>query len=225
MPVLEEVERQAFSEADAVLAQLQGSLEDAASSGAVDRDIFDRLSVTAKELAARVNENIPPEFDTVAADEIRKRLLAMLTINFDELPSLDTADKFLVEMEALRHIFRDLLQEQPPVELRDAGHVVRLLEQWLPGVSVAQLAALLGLSERQLQRRRKEGGASTHRAELVARLVAILRNAWTDEGVAAWFYRARRDLGGARPIDWLDDATREPDLLVAARAGRVQGGA
>jgi hypothetical protein len=224
MPVLEEIERQALREADATLAQLQRSLEDAASSGALDREVFERFRATAMDLAARVNESLPPEIDAIAADEIRKRLIAILTMNVDELPSLDVADRFLIEMEALRHIFRDLLQEQPAVELRDAGRVVKLLEEWLPGVGVAQLAELLGYSPRQLQRRRKEGGMATHRAQLVARLVAILRDAWTDEGVAAWFYRRRRDLDGARPVDWLDDAGREPDLLMAARAGRVQGG-
>ena len=39
----------------------------------------------------------------------------------------------------------------------------------------------------------------------VARLVAILRHAWTDEGVVAWFYRPRKDLDARKPIELIDE--------------------
>jgi uncharacterized protein (DUF2384 family) len=220
--VLEDVERQALEEADAAFGHIQESLEEAARSGALDSEAFERLARTARDLAGRINESLPPEIDPRAADEIRRRLIAILTLPA-EGESLNTADRFLLEMEAVRHILRDLVQEQP-VDLRDGKAVIELLEGWLPRVSVNDLAALLGYSSRQLQRRRRDGGPSTHRAELVARLVAILRHGWTDEGVMAWFLRPRRDLDGARPIDLMDDPGREHDLLRAARAGRVQGG-
>lgn len=222
MTVLENVERQTLEEADAAFARIQESLEDAARSGALDAEAFERLARTAKDLAGRINESLPPEIDPRAADEIRRRLIAILTLPGDG-ESLDTADKFLIEMEAVRHILRDLVQEQP-VDLRDGRAVIELLEGWLPRVSVADLAALLGYSTRQLQRRRRDGGPSTHRAELVARLIAILRHGWTEQGVVAWFLRPRRDLDGVRPLDLLDDPGREQDLLREARAGRVQGG-
>jgi hypothetical protein len=49
----------------------------------------------------------------------------------------------------------------------------------------------------QLQRRRRDGGGVTSpRLEIVARLVAILRHAWTDRGVLAWFAKPRPELGG-----------------------------
>lgn len=137
----------------------------------------------------------------------------------------DAADAYLMELEAIRHVLRDLLQEHQPESLRREGReLIGLLEDWLPHVPVAQLAELLGLSVRQLQRRRHEDAPSTSREQLVARLVAILRHAWTDEGVVAWFHRTRADLGGQAPIALLGDPAREPDLLIAARAGRVQGG-
>ncbi len=225
MSVLEEIERETLRGVDNSFRQIQRSLEDAARTGALDRQVLDRLSGTAKKLAQRVNASLPPQLDDRAAAEIRNRLIAILTLDFDALPSLDVADEFLMEMEAVRHIVRDLLDEQPPVELRDATNVVVLLESWLPGVSVGRLAELLGLSERALQRRRRgEGGEATHRMGLVARLVAILRHSWTDQGVAAWFHRPLTALGECRPIELLDDPGRERDLLLAARAGRVQGG-
>jgi uncharacterized protein (DUF2384 family) len=224
LAVLEDVERRALAEADEAFARIQGSLEDAARSGALDREVFARLATTARDLAGRVNESLPPELDPRAADEIRRRLIAILTLDTDGQSSLDVADEFLVEMEAVRHILRDLVQEQPPIDLRDASAVITLMEEWLPRVSVNQLAEILGCSPRQLQRRRRDGGPSTSRAELVARLVAILRHGWTDEGVAAWFFRERRELEGARPIDLLEDPQSERKLLMAARSGRVQGG-
>jgi len=224
MAVLEEVERQALKSVDESLKQIQRSLEEAARRGALDRQTIDRLGATAKKAAQRVNESLPPQLDDRAAAEIRDRLIAILTLDIRETSSLDVADRFLMEMEAVRHIVRDLLDEQPPVELRDAANLVTLLESWLPRVTVGQLAEILGLSERALQRRRHGEGEATHRMGLVARLVAILRHSWTDEGVAAWFHRPLSALGGARPIELLDDPGRERDLLLTARSGRVQGG-
>jgi uncharacterized protein (DUF2384 family) len=224
MPVLDERERAALIEADGQLSGLQVALEAAVQNGALDRDSIDRLRETAEEIVVRVNANLPPQIDADARDEIRRRLIDMLTLGIDEGAPLDLADRALIEAEAVRHVMRDLLQEQPPVELRDAADTLRLLEGWLPGLPVSNLAELVGMSTRQLQRRRQEGGASPHRLQLVARLVAILRHAWTDHGVYAWFHRQRLELGGQAPIDLLDDADRERDLLLIARAGRVQGG-
>jgi len=118
---------------------------------------------------------------------------------------LDVADRALVQAEAARHVMRDLLQEQPPARLRRADAVIELLEEWLPGLSVRQLAELLGFSDRQVQRRRHDAGASTPRMRLVARLAAILRHAWTDQGVYAWFHRQREELGGRAPVELLDN--------------------
>lgn len=224
MAVLEQVERDALKSVDDSLRQIQRGLEEAARRGAIDRETIERLSHTVKQAAQRANENLPAQLDDRAVAEIRERLISLLTLEIEETSSLDVADRFLMELEAVRHIIRDVLDEQPPIELRDAGNVVVLLEEWLSGLTVAQLAELLGLSPRQLQRRRLEGGVSTPRAELVTRLVAILRHSWTDKGVAAWFHRPQPDLAGKRPIDLLDSPAYERDLLMAARAGRVQGG-
>ena len=225
MALLDERERAALTEADGQLSEWQQALEAAARNEAVDEDVIDRIYETAREAVARVNANLPPQVDADARDEIRRRLIYLLTLRPDEgLLPLDLADRVLMEAEAIRHVMRDLLQEQPPAELRDAGALIALLEEWLPSLPVKQLAELLGVSERQVQRRRNDGGPSTHRMQIVARLVATLRHAWTEQGVYAWFSRPREDLGGAAPIELLDDAAHEPELMRAARAGRVQGG-
>jgi hypothetical protein len=224
MPVLDEHDRAALIEADDELLGLQAALEAAAQSDAIDRDAIDRLRETAQDVVARVNAKLPMHVDADARDEIRRRLLDMLTLKLDEGELLDLADRALIEAEAVRHVVRDLLDEQPPVELRDEGATIRKLEDWLPALTVMQLSELTGVSVRQLQRRRRDGGGmSSPRLQLVAQLVAILRHAWTDRGVLAWFEKSRAELDGDAPIDLLDDPERERDLLLLARAGRAQG--
>jgi uncharacterized protein (DUF2384 family) len=225
VPVLQQPGRQALEKADAQLGRIQESLEAAARAGALDRDVFDRAAMTFRDAAARVNQNLPSEIDAQAADELRARVINILTREIEDAASLDVADAFLVELEAIRHIIRDILQERPPIDVADASEVIAQLERWLPGATVAQLARLLGISSRQLQRLRTDSRPSSRRARLVLQLVAILRHAWTDQGVVAWFERERHEIGHKRPIDLLDDAGRERDLVNAARAGRAQGAA
>jgi AraC-like DNA-binding protein len=225
LPILDDQERAALLTADSELSDLQQALEAAANSNALDAELLQRLERTAHDAAGRVNQNLPPQVDADARDEIRRRLIDLLTLQRSEdFGPLDLADRALVEAEAVRHIVRDLLQEQPPVALRDGAAVIALLEDWLPTLTVRQVAELVGLSERQLQRRRREEGNSTPRMQLVARLVAILRHAWTDQGVYAWFLRDRPELDGVRPLDLVGDPANERALLLAARSGRVQGG-
>lgn len=226
MPVLDDQERAALAAADAQISNLQRVLEVAAESGGLDSALIERLEVTAREAASRVNNNLPVQIDADARDEIRRRLIDLLTTrpSEDGLGVLDVADRALIQAEAVRHVMRDLLQEQPPTQLRDARSLVLVLEEWLPDLTVNQLAELLGISDRQLQRRRRDGGSSSPRMQTVARLVAILRHAWTDEGVYAWFHRPRSDVGGEKPLEALQDPANERTLLRAARSGRVQGG-
>lgn len=224
MPVLDEQDRAALLEADGELSGLQVALEAAAQSNAIDRDAIDRLRETAHQAVARVNGKLPMHVDADARDEIRRRLLEMVTLEFQPGGLLDLADRALIEAEAVRHVVRDLLDEQPPAELREEGATIRMLEEWLPSLTVGELSELTGVSVRQLQRRRRDGGGVTSaRLQVVAWLVAILRHAWTDRGVLAWFSKPHPELDGKAPIELLDDPARERDLLALARAGRVQG--
>ncbi|MEZ5122889.1 MAG: hypothetical protein R2736_15130 [Solirubrobacterales bacterium] len=225
MPKSDLAERQVL-EADETIMQFQRTMEEAAQSGALNPEELDRFVDTMRDVAARVNDNVLPQLDAVSAQKVSRHLLSILTFDPTSQDVLDSADHYLIHLEAIRHVFRDILHEHQPEALRREGReVLAMLEEWLPGVSVRDLASLLGISTRALQRRRHEESPATPREQLVARLVAILRGAWTDAGVNAWFYRPRYDLGGARPIELLDDGSRENDLLDAARSGRVQGAA
>jgi uncharacterized protein (DUF2384 family) len=224
LPVLDDRERAALIEADSQLSALQQALEAAAKSNALDAEVIRRLDATTRQAIHRLNHNLPPQLDADSRDEIRRRLIEILTLPVEGVPLLDVADQALLEAEAVRHVVRDVLQEQPAAELRDASAVVALLERWLPSLTVKQLAELLGISERQLQRRRQEGGMSTYRMQVVARLVAVLRHAWTDQGVYEWFTRPRPEFDARAPMEILEDPASERALILTARAGRVQGG-
>src|ERR1700712_1647673 len=193
--VLDEVEREQLQATDERLLTFQRTMEEAARSGALGPEQPQRFVVTIKDYAANVSDQLLPQIDAQAASEISRRLITVLTMDATQSTAADAADAYLMELEAIRHVLRDLLQEHQPDALRREGReLIGLLEDWLPHVPVAQLAELLGLSVRQLQRRRHEDAPSTSREQLVARLVAILRHAWTDEGVVAWFHRTRSDL-------------------------------
>jgi hypothetical protein len=223
MTVLEEVERHALEDTDQAFQHFQRAMEVAARNGALDAESLGRFGETVKEAAARVNDELLPQLDAEAAAEISRRLITILTMDTSQRDVLDAADDYLMELEAIRHVLRDLLQEQPQALRKQGQELMSQLEAWLPSVAVGALAELLGLSVRQLQRKRHDTGPAGSREQLVARLVAMLRHAWTDDGVIAWFHRARADLGGRAPIELLDDHARERDLLIAARSGRVQG--
>jgi hypothetical protein len=223
--VLEGVQREKLQATDETLQGFQRTMEEAARSGALDVEELERFGRTIKDFVARVNDQLLPQIDAESAAEISRRLIALLTMDTTHTDALDAADACLMELEAIRHVLRDLLQEEQPESLRREGReLIGLLEQWLPSVSVAELADLLGLSVRQLQRKRHDDSPAGAREQLVARLVAILRHAWTDAGVIAWFSRSRVDLGGKKPRELLGDPAHEQDLLIAARTGRVQGG-
>jgi hypothetical protein len=63
-------------------------------------------------------------------------------------------------------------------------------------------------------------GDDDRRLRVVARLVNQLRHSLTGPGVVDWFEHPRSDLGGARPVDLLDDPDRLEALLAAAAASR-----
>src|SRR5450755_2064215 len=99
MPMLEERERAALRQADDELSDLQVALEAAVQSNALDRESVDRLHDTAEQVAGRVNTNLPMQVDADARDEIRRRLIEMLTLSIDDGAPLDLADRALIEAE------------------------------------------------------------------------------------------------------------------------------
>lgn len=129
-----------------------------------------------------------------------------------------------IALEQFRHALRDLVSSRP----FDAdAPVLDVLARTVEAVSVPQrdLAALLGVSTRQLQRWLGAEGATPSgddesRIRVVGQIVNQLRHVFTGPGVMAWFYR-RHPVLGARPVDWLPDPVRYPDLVGAAAGARA----
>jgi uncharacterized protein (DUF2384 family) len=102
--------------------------------------------------------------------------------------------------------------------------VMQDIDRWLPHTSDQTIAGFVGVDRRTLSRWRGQGGQARRGLRVFARLVAILRHNWDEEGIVAWFERPRRDLGGRRPATLIDDPNGESALISAARSGRNQYG-
>lgn len=136
---------------------------------------------------------------------------------------LDVLDQLLVRLERIRHVVRDALDERVNGIAGDAGLVLREVDGWLPNVPDRVIAGLLGVDRRTLSRwRHQSERPPTRSLRAFARIVAILRHNWDEEGIVAWFERPRRELGARRPASLLDDPGAERQLVNAARSGRSQ---
>jgi hypothetical protein len=164
------------------------------------------------------------DFDPEWVAEFRGLLLDSVRAMQNEEP-LDVFEKLLLNIEAMRHLLRDALDGHVDDSEEKISAVVEQLHQWLPRVSQPELAGLMGIGTRQYQRWARMHAGPTRRAQVVARLIAILRRSWTDAGVVAWFYRTRPELDDKSPIEVLDDLAYEQALFRAVRQGRAQHGA
>lgn len=223
MTAIREAERETLISADHEIEEVQRAIEVAVETDAIDGEMIERAMGTTREAARRISDGLGPEVDSEAVAEIRKRLIAILTLRGRD--PLDLADEAMIEAEAIRHVVRDLLEEQPAVDPRNSADLLAELEGLLPSLTLRHLSELTGVQPRQMQRMRNGRGTHSRRMELVLRLVSVLRRSWTDAGVLAWFKRKRPELGGRAPIELLDDPAAEPKLNAVVRSGRAQGGA
>jgi predicted DNA-binding transcriptional regulator AlpA len=219
------------------LTSLQGEIGDlirplahevakAAEDGTIDSSFIDRYRETARRLVELNDDLHEDDFDPRALAELRGIIIEAIRDAQEADPErpLDAIDSLLVRGEQLRHIVRDAIDGYVGGMGASSAEVMANLRQTLPSIKQTELAALLGKSQRQVQRWAAQEGPPPRRLELVARLVAWLRHGWTEQGVVYWFMRPRSDLGGKKPVDVLDDPNRETDLIRAARRGRAQHG-
>jgi hypothetical protein len=192
-----------------------------------DGDVFARWAETARQLSEAIDHAVPPSLDPEEVSEIRGDLLAIVqsVLAHDPKHPLDSYEQALLRLEAIRHVIRDAIDRHLPGE-HDARALIDGIEDALPRVGRRELAALLGTSERSLQRilASERPIEPSRRLLLVARLVELLRRGWTPEGVVAWLTRPRPALDGASALDVIDDPEREQDVLALARGGRAQHG-
>lgn len=198
----------------------------AARKEEVDPSFVDRFRDTARRLIELNDELHEDDFDPRALAEFRGIIInAIKDVEVaDPDRPLDTIDSLLIHAEQLRHLVRDAMDGHVGGVGQSTADVMKSLRQTLPSVRQVELATLLGRSQRQVGRWITQEGPPPSRLELVARIAALLRHSWTEDGVVAWFFRPRADLRGKKPVDLLDDPSRETELITAARRGRAQHG-
>lgn len=218
-------ERAQLEEAEEAVSRWIEALK--VQAGKLDHSQVENFAVTARRLATRLSRDLGPlEIEPEALAEIRGVMLQGIARLDDEpdLAPIDVLDDLLIRGEKIRHVLRDALDADVGADPRNAQALSGALVDWLPRVPQREIADLVGISLRQLQRWLKEGGEAPRRLVVVAQLVVLLKRAWTPEGVVAWFYRPRRDLDGRPPFALLDDPGAEHALVNAVRQGRAQHG-
>ena len=222
----ETTERAQLEQAEQVVLEWMETLRDEAD--ALDDRQVENFADTMRRLVTRLSKDLGPlDVDPESLAEIRGVIIGgieKLDGTDDADSRIDVLEDLLIRGETIRHVLRDALDADVGADPRDARAMGDALIEWLPRVPQREIAQLAGISPRQFQRWLKDGGESPRRLELVARLVALLKRAWTPEGVVAWFHRPRRDLDGRAPADVLDDPAAEQALMRAVRQGRAQHG-
>lgn len=178
-------------------------------------DRFDSLLHARAPLALGVDPYLSTELFAGA-------LRAMKALRHDDA----TAQRrdLRVALEQVRHALRDIVDGHWASESVPVREVLATLVSTLR-LPQAELARLLGISTRQLQRwLASEDGASPSgheeaRVRMVAQLVNQLRHVYTAQGVPAWFEHRGPGMRAA-PLELLADPINFPELLAAARGAR-----
>jgi hypothetical protein len=129
-----------------------------------------------------------------------------------------------VALEQFRQALRDIAEARAYSDDEPVGEILSKTVQTLSAPQ-KDVADLLGVSVRQLQRWLAEGGSApaaddAGRIRAVGRIVDQLRHTFTGPGVLAWFQR-EHPLLGQPPVELLDDPLRYPEVLRAATSARA----
>lgn len=212
------------TEVEEVKAAFEEALDEIARHPEIDGSARKRLADVSKRLAS-----LKPQLETTDLSYEQKATLYSALVDVTNAMNAESGDlnRFeaaLIGIERVRHVIRDALDEFVGGASADRRRLLDELESSLPGLRQTDLAELLAVDPRTIRRWAQGPGKPKHRLQLVARLVAVLRHAWTPKGVLAWFHRPRRELDSQSPIDLLDDPGSERLLLSAARSSRNQYG-
>jgi hypothetical protein len=227
MTVAVSSEREDLERFATLVEESSSKLLEALQSTPIPDDFQERWHHTASRLSKAIDRSTPPSLQPEQIAEIRGELLGIMQCVADADPDrpLDSVEAALLGLEAIRHLVRDVLDQQALGE-GDARTLLSGLQETLPHIGRRELAQLLDTSERSIQRTlaSRSPVAPKRRLVMVARLVSMLSHGWTPEGVLAWFHRSRPEMGGASVLGAIDDASLEREILELARHGRAQHG-
>jgi len=212
------------TEVEGVKAAFEQALDEVTGHPEIDGSAQKRLADVNRRLA-----DLKPQLETTDLSYEQRATLYSALVDVSNAMTADPGDldRFeaaLVGIERVRHVLRDALDEFVGGAKAARRRLLHELNQSLAGIRQADIAELVAVDPRTIRRWASEAGEPEHRLLLVARLVAVLRHAWTPNGVIAWFHRPRRELGSKAPIELLDDPGSERSLLSEARSSRNQYG-
>lgn len=187
-----------------------------------DTSFGQRWAVIGQRIRQLRSDLKPQDFDKEQVVDLSTALLDIYEL-MQEQESFDSMDQLLIRFERIRHVVRDALDEHVDGVTGNVGEVLDELLGRLPDVPKHDIAEVLGIDRRTLARWAGQTKQPPRRLDVVARLVAILRHNWTQEGIIAWFHRPRRELDGRTPLAVLSEPHFDAEALIyAARSGRSQ---
>jgi uncharacterized protein (DUF2384 family) len=202
-------------------------LEAAQHAMATARDVPSEVEQLIDRVADQLDGSLP-RWATEGVDPYLGQALLAAALAGEKGLRADNDDdrrrRVRLALERMRQALRDLIDESVAGEDRDIKQVTR----WVTGVvglPYAELAPLLGVSPRTLQRWLAQDGSRPEgmdeaRVRMVARTVAHLRHVFTGPGTAKWFLRPHPDLEGRPPLQLLDDPLNLPVLTRLASRTR-----
>jgi hypothetical protein len=212
------------SEVEEVKEAFEKALDELAEHSDLDESLNKRLAEVGRRLSALKPSLEAADLSLQQRATLYSALVDVNTALNSEGDELDNFESILIGIERVRHVIRDALDEFVGGTEADRRRLLDEIERNLGGIRRAEIAELLDVDPRTIRRWAAEAGDPSHRLALVAKLVSILRHAWTPKGIVAWFHRSRRDLHDQPPIALLDEPASEMQLLSAARSSRNQYG-
>jgi DNA-binding transcriptional regulator YiaG len=194
---------------------------------AAERTIPPGIAEAVREIAAGVDRTNLRRWEAIDPHHAVIVLHAALGAQraLDDPDSPAARDQLRIALESIRQSLAAIAEREPVSDERPPKQIV----QWLAArteVSQATLAALLGVSARQLQRwlspteTAQPEGEDARKVRLVAQIVNQLRFVLTPAGTVDWFSWPREDLDNRRPADLLGEPAEEPRLTMIAASMR-----
>lgn len=189
------------------------------------QDVPEEAWQLVSEMSSRLDNLAVPRWGSIDPylQAVFLRGFAQATKALKEQDTPDARRLLRLGLERMRHALEEIAEISKIGDDRSPKELVRWLSDILP-VSQQELAEVLGVDRRKLQRWLHEGpkpeGDDAMRVTVVARIVNQLRHSFTPVGVLRWFDRPRAELGGKRPKTLLVDAERIPQLIGLATSVR-----